>query len=157
MGAVQSVQSLWDERPCKWDELPDELQQKIYHEAVNNLSARELAIERHANAPGGWRHWLRTSAIGPELERGVRNTAYLYAASEKSISLMLRDMVHRITRLTAYRRDSFSIPLRVMSDSPRNSGGLLGLRLKVQLSVNHGAASEWSPWLEGRWFYPAEL
>jgi hypothetical protein len=48
MGAVQSVQLLWDERPCKWDELPDELQQKIYHDAVNNLSARELAIERHA-------------------------------------------------------------------------------------------------------------
>jgi hypothetical protein len=157
MGAIQSVQSLWDQEPCYWDQLPNELQEKIYREAVNNMSPRELAAERYANAPGGWKHWLRTSPIGPELERQVRIRASGYGISEKSTSLMLRDMVKGITRLAAYQRDAFSVPLRVLSDSSSNRNGLIRVRMKVQFSMNFGAVSEWSPWIHGRWFYNAEL
>jgi hypothetical protein len=130
---------------------------KIYREAVNNMSPRELAAERYANAPGGWKHWLRTSPIGPELERQVRIRASGYGISEKSTSLMLRDMVKGITRLAAYQRDAFSVPLRVLSDSSSNRNGLQRVRMKVQFSMNFGAVSEWSPWILGRWFYNAEL
>ncbi len=155
MGAIQSVQSLWDQEPCYWDQLPNELQEKIYREAVNNMSPRELAVERYANAPGGWKHWLRTSPIGPELERQVRIRAPEYGISEKSTSLMLRDMVKEITR--AYQRDAFSVPLRVQSDSFTRGNKLQRVRFKVQFSMNLGAVSEWSPWIQGRYFYNSEL
>ena len=152
-----SVQSLWDQEPCYWDQLPNELQEKIYREAVNNMSPRELAAERYANAPGGWKHWLRTSPIGPELERQVRIRASGYGISEKSTSLMLKDMVKKIPRLAAYQRDAFSVPLRVLSDSSSDRNGLQRVRLKVQFSMNFGAVSEWSPWIQGRYFYDSEL
>jgi len=150
-----SVQSLWDQEPCYWDQLPPELQEKIYREAVNNMSPRELAAERYANAPGGWKHWLRTSPIGPELERQVRIRASEYGISEKSTSLMLKDMVKEITR--AYQRDAFSVPLRVQSDSFTYRNNLQRVRFKVQFSMNLGAVSEWSPWIHGRYFYNSEL
>ena len=154
MGSVLSVRSLWDQEPCYWDQLPNELQEKIYRETNAD---RELAAERYANAPGGWKHWLRTSPIGPELERQVRIRASGYGISEKSTSLMLKDMVKEITRLAAYQRNAFSVPLRVQSDSFTRRNNLQRVRFKVQFSMNFGAVSEWSPWIHGRWFYNAEL
>ena len=157
MGAIQS---LWDQDPCYWDQLPDELQQKIYREAVNNMSPSEMI----AHSPGGYIHWLRTSPIGPELERHVRREAYIDGIPEQGTSLMLKDIVKVITR---FERDNpLKLPLRpaalpveveshgVLYTAPSR---LLRQRLRVRFVILLGAESEMSPWLYGKEVTAAEL
>jgi len=161
MGAVQS---LWDQKPCYWEQLPDELQERIYREAVNNLSPRELMVQRQANAPGTYNHWLRTSPIGPELERKVRNEASLSGIPEKGASLMLKDIVNVITRYEAYARMPLRPPLRpaILPVDVRfhHTYGSWKMRIHVRYLIDWssiGEANEMSPWLVGREFTAAEL
>ena len=159
-----AIQSLWDQNPNAWDGLPCHVRQQIYREAN-----RQARAERHANAPGGYNHWLRASPIGPELERHVRRAAH--GIPEKGGSLMLKDIVKVITRFQAYARMPLREPLRlavlpveVGSDAEllaaSNRRGLLRMRIRVRFFIDWSSLNcenEWSPWLEGRYFTAAEL
>ena len=167
MGSVQSVQSLWDQTPSAWEGLPCHVQRQIYRE-----TNRQLAVERYANTPGGYSHWLRTSPIGPELERQVRREAYVHGIGEQGISLVLKDIVKVITRFQAYGGNPLSIPLRPVAlpievtshgafyNTTTTPYRLREYRIRVRFVVDYsslGAENEMSPWLYGREFTAAEL
>ncbi len=166
MGSVQSVRSLWDQEPCYWDQLPNELQEKIYREAVNNMSPRELAAERYANAPGGWKHWLRTSPIGPQLAELVSGMTFTFGATERGRSLVLKDMVKLIMRFQDYGGNPLSIPLRparrqgfmIYQEADRDGPGVrIGVNFIIDNESIGAGANQRSPWLKGKWFTHEEL
>jgi hypothetical protein len=166
MGAVQS---LWDQEPNQWDQLPYQVQRRIYRYTDAD---RELLAERYANAPGGYKHWLRTSPIGPELERQVRREAYTHGVGEQGTFLMLKDIVKVITRFQNYGGNPSKpsnetlrppvLPVEVTShgvlyDPVRR---LLHHRIRVRFNVDWssvGAENEMSPWLYGSELTAAEL
>lgn len=178
MGAILS---LWDQDDSDWDRLPSHIRRQIYRETNAD---RELAVERLANAPGGWRHWLRNMAIGPELVQQVYNVPNNVHIPEQGMSLVLRDIVQKIARYerpggnpnSDYSRPPI-LPVEVYHDFgprnyevARNPFGIIAMRIRVRFFVDFNemdrrrdiptgrlGGNTWSPMLEGRWFSAAEL
>lgn len=154
MGAILS---LWEDPTSYWDDLPPELQTKIYRDTQ---AERTLAAERYANAPGGWKHWLRTSAIGPAILDRVNNHESFHHINDNAKSLMLKDIVSVIRRFETVRgiRPSIlPVEIRLQNrDIPTPGMTRIMVRFFIDWEgVGHGP-NEWGPWLTGRWLTPDE-
>ena len=153
MGAILS---LWEDPTSDWDDLPPELQTKIYRDTQ---AERTLAAERYANAPGGWRHWLRTSAIGPTIESRVMNHESFHHINHDAKSLMLQDIVRVIAQFERTRPAILPVEIHLQHrDHPVVGRTRIIVRFFIDWD-SHGndpyaGPNEWSPWLTGRWFTP---
>ena len=168
MGAILS---LWEDPTSDWDHLPSHIQQNIYRQTQ---AERMLAAERYANAPRGWKHWLRTSAIGPTIENTVMNHQLFHHINDDAKALMLQDIVRVIAQFERPFQNQ-----RIHLDRPALRPAILPVdinllesdrvvrgstRIMVRFFIDwdsHGndpyaGPNEWSPWLHGRWFTPDE-
>ena len=151
MGAILS---LWDQDDSDWDRLPSHLKRQIYRETNAD---RELAVERLANAPGGYEHWLRTSPIGPELVRRINTMTFTFGATERGRSLILRDIVQKIARFEVDGGDPLGTPVRRAINFRLRLMVNPAVPGEVRLAVQFVVEGAWSPHLYGRWFSVAEL
>ena len=163
MGAILS---LWDDPTSDWDHLPSHIQQNIYRQTQ---AERTLAAERYANAPRGWKHWLRTSAIGPAILDTVMNHESFHHINDNATALMLKDIVRVISLFEMHggnydargiRPPILPVEIHLQHGNHLEAGMT---RITVRFFIDwesHGdpemGLNEWSPWLNGRWFTPDE-
>lgn len=160
MGAILS---LWEDPTSDWDDLPPELQTKIYR---HTQADRMLAEERYANAPGGWKHWLRTSAVGPTIEETIRNNWRFNNFNDEGKRRMLIDIVRVITRFEAHGhfRDApgpailpVEIHLLRDRDIPPTPGRIrIAVQFMIDRETSGMGANELSPSLKTRYFTLSE-
>ena len=149
MGAVLS---LWEDRTSNWNDLPSQLQTKIYRDTQ---AERRLAAERHASAPGGWKHWLRNIPIGPAIENEVMNGVHFRHISYDAKLLMLRDITSVVSRFY-WRPNDATYTLRNPVDMFLEEDPTGRVRINFRFIISWDAQYNWpdesSGWVQGRWF-----
>ena len=165
MGAILS---LWWDQDSDWDHLPPHIKQNIYRQTQADTNR----AEGYANAPRGYMHWLRTSAIGPAILDRVMNHESFHHINNNAKSLMLKDIVRVIARFERpFQEERRNRPptrpaiLPVEMHLQHRAHPTVGMtRIIVRFFIDwdsHGndpyaGPNEWSPWLTGRWFVPDE-